>query len=109
MIHARLTLIWHPVFFRLCLCRTQSNVGFIRADVHPAASVATLAFAPYPELRKRSLQESDHAIDVAHSEIRVLETHSHRPPPMQPIATENTPAAATFTVEPSHDRSIDCL
>src|SRR4029077_8279397 len=81
MIQARFTLIGHPVLFRLLLRRTQSNVGFIRADVHPAASVATLAFATHPEFRKRSLKESDHLINVAHSEIRMFEPNSHRPPP----------------------------
>src|SRR5580700_1532482 len=84
MIHARLPLIWSPVFFRLLLCRTQSDVGFIGADVYPAASVAALAFAAHLEFRKRSLQESDHPIDVAHNEIRMFEPNSHRPPPMQP-------------------------
>src|ERR1700690_147040 len=84
MIHARLALIWYPVFFWLLLCRTQSNVGFIRADVHPAASVATFAFAAHPEFRKRGLQESDHSIDVAHNEICMFEPNRHRPPPMQP-------------------------
>src|SRR5579864_9652982 len=76
MIHARQAPIGHPVFFRLLLCGTQSNVGFICADVHPAASVATLAFAAHPEFRKCSLQESDHAIDVAHSKIRMFEPNS---------------------------------
>src|SRR6201997_1664234 len=84
MIHARLPLIWYPVFFRLLPCRTQSDVGFIRADVYPAASVATLAFAAHLEFRKRRLQELDHPIDVAHNEIRMFEPNSHRPPPMQP-------------------------
>src|ERR1700745_3154149 len=81
MIHARLPLIWYPVFFRLLLCRTQSDVCFIRADVYPAASVATLAFAAHLEVRKRSLQESDHPIDVAHNEVRMFEPNSHWSPP----------------------------
>src|SRR5260370_18294327 len=81
MIHARQAPIGHPVFFRLLLCRTQSNVGFIRADVHPAASVATFAFAAHPEFRKCSLQESNHAIDVVCREIRMFEPNSHCPPP----------------------------
>src|ERR1700688_2110860 len=93
MIHARLALIWHPLFFGLLLCRTQSKVGFIRADMHPAASVATFAFAAHPEFRKRSLQESDHPIDVTHGEIRMFEPNSHRPPPIQPMVAEYTPAA----------------
>src|SRR5216684_5361173 len=81
MIHARQAPIGHPVFFRLLLCRTQSNVGFIRAHVHPAASVTTFAFAAHPEFRKCSLQESNHPTDVVNSEIRMFEPSSHCLPP----------------------------
>src|SRR5258707_12422528 len=84
MIHARQASIGHPVFFRLLLCRTQSNVGFIRAHVHPAASVATFAFAADPEFRKCSLQESNHPPDVVYTEIRIFEPNSHCLPPIRP-------------------------
>src|ERR1700687_1985234 len=87
MIHARQAPIGHPVFFRLLPCRTQSNVGFIRAHVHPAASVATLAFAAHPEFRKCSLQESNHPTDVVYSEIRMFEPNSHCLPPTRSKAS----------------------
>src|SRR5713101_7624275 len=66
MIHALHAPVGCPGFLGLGLRRTQSNVGFLVANVHPSAAVLTDAFATDLKLRKRGLQETDHPLDVTY-------------------------------------------
>src|SRR5208283_1280049 len=84
MVHARQPLIRRPVFRGVHPRLTQGNVGFIGTYVHPSCSTVTYAFAAYSKFRKRCLQETDHALDVAHTEVRMFQPDSHCTPPMRP-------------------------
>src|ERR1035441_3151797 len=84
MVHARQPLIRRPVLRGLQPRLTQGNIGLVGAYVHPPRAVVTCAFAAHSKFRKRRLQETDHARDVAHAEVRMFQPDSHCTPPMRP-------------------------
>src|ERR1019366_5200323 len=91
MVHARQPLIWCPAFRGLLPRLTQGDVGFIGAYMDPSRAIVTYAFAAYSEFRKCCLQEMDHALDVAHTEVRVFQPDSHCIPPMRPKSLKANP------------------
>src|SRR5690242_15851843 len=82
MIHPRHATVWCPGFLGLCDGWTQGDVGFLGSDVHPSRAVAALAFAAHAKLRKCGLQETDHPLDIAYSNVRMFELNSHGIPPI---------------------------
>src|SRR5207249_6352282 len=56
----------------------QREVGVVVADVHPLAAVHGGAAAADPELRERGAQEAQRGLEVAGSEIGVIESDRHR-------------------------------
>src|SRR5712692_3541980 len=83
MVHARQAPVRCPGFLGVRLRWTQGNVGFLGANVYPAAAILTYAFAPHFEFRKRGLQETDHPLDITYSEVRMFKPDSHCTPPMR--------------------------
>src|SRR5258708_5427470 len=65
IIHPRFASVRHPMPFGICLRRIQHNVVVVGAHVYPPYAM-TNAFATYPKLRERRLQETDHPLGVVY-------------------------------------------